>query len=109
MLHQPKLEKILLAVTKTGLYASLAMPFIVTKFTLFPFVFGKAVFFQIVIEIALVFWVALILLYPKYRPWFYEVIKTRSGNVAKKYYNWLNIAILVWLTGLLLATLFSVS
>lgn len=102
-------EKALVIIIKAGLYATLLMPFIVTKSTLFPFVFGKAIFFQIIVEIALIFWVALLLLFPQYRPWFYRIEKTRSGNVARRYYNWLNIAILAWFAGLLLATLFSVS
>jgi len=47
-------------IIKIGLYAILLLPLIVTPFTMFPWQFGKVIFFQIIIEILafvwLVFW-----------------------------------------------------
>jgi len=63
-----KLEKILLLIIKAVLGLTLFIPFIISKNTLFPFVFGKAIAFQILVEIILFFYLILILINAKYRP-----------------------------------------
>lgn len=53
---------------KFCLYFSLLTPLITIKATYFPFVFSKAVFFQVVVQIAFVFYLVLIFKEPKYGP-----------------------------------------
>ncbi len=62
------LKKFLLWILKIGLVLCLAMPFILSSTTYFPFVVGKAVFFQILVEILFIIYLILAYLNPKYRP-----------------------------------------
>ncbi len=65
-------EKVYLLILKTGIYTSLFSVFLVFKNFLFPFITSKQISFNILIEILLVFWVALLIKYPQYRPkWSY--------------------------------------
>ena len=81
------LEKII----KFGIFLSLFTPLIVSKGTFFPFIFGKAIFFQVLIEILLVFW--LILLF--------------QGKINLRWTK-LNLALLIYFLILILATFFGV-
>src|SRR3989344_7492897 len=46
-------------IIKIGLYAILLLPLVVTPFTMFPWQFGKVIFFQIIIEILAFVWLML--------------------------------------------------
>ena len=68
LLRRPRGEELLLTIIKTGLYLSLLLAFIVSDTTMFPYLFGRAIFFQILVEILLIPWVILLVFYPLYRP-----------------------------------------
>ncbi len=61
-------EKLFIRVIQAGLFATLAIPFIQLDFFVYPSVFGQALIFRLVIQILLLFYIPLILLYPAYRP-----------------------------------------
>jgi O-antigen ligase/tetratricopeptide (TPR) repeat protein len=65
-----KLEKILYFLGLGGLVACLASPLIISASTYFPFVVGKAIAFQIAVELVLVIYLLLNLISNKYRPRF---------------------------------------
>ncbi len=58
----------LLSLIKYGLFASLFMPLIVSGKFIFPYIFPKQMFFQIVIEIIFALYLYLIFVDPRYRP-----------------------------------------
>jgi len=60
--------KIYLIILKTGIYLSLLSVFLVFNNLLFPFITSKQLFFNILIEILVVIWLALIIKYPEFRP-----------------------------------------
>ena len=62
------MARVLEKAIKLGIYGTLLTPLIVFKATLFPFVFGKAIFFQTLIEILLILYLALLVLKPESRP-----------------------------------------
>ncbi len=62
-------------------FAVLLMPLVVTTSTFFPFVVGKAVYARVLIEIALMFWVPLILVSPHYRPRFHWMFVAISSYI----------------------------
>ncbi len=86
-MKKPVLEKFLLAAIKFGLIACLFVPLIVSSSTYFPFVVGKAIVFQMLVELIALLYLILILIAPQYRPRF----------------NWLNGAILIY-TGIITFT-----
>ena len=61
-------EKTLLAGIWTGLSLLLLTPFVISPQTLFPYVVGKAVYLQSIIEIVFVLWVLLALMSLRFRP-----------------------------------------
>ncbi len=64
-------ERLIIAVLRWGLLALIfLLPFIVSPWTIYPFVFGKTLFFQSVIEILFALFIAVIILKPEYRPRF---------------------------------------
>lgn len=63
-----KTESYLENFIKYGIFACLFVPLIVTPFTLFPFVFGKATSFQIIIQFLFAGWLLLVYLNRKYFP-----------------------------------------
>jgi len=65
-----KLEKILYFLGLGGLVSCLASPLIISASTYFPFVVGKAVTFQILVELVLIIYLILNLISDKYRPKF---------------------------------------
>lgn len=97
-------KKTLVIIVKTGMYASLLMPFVVTNLTLYPYVFGKALFFQSIIELIFPFWLALALWHPEYRPRF---ANTDGKSRGWKRYCSLNSAVLVFFASLVISALFS--
>ncbi|MCK4540249.1 O-antigen ligase family protein [Candidatus Parcubacteria bacterium] len=61
-------QKIYLYILKIGSFLALISIFFVFKNLLFPFITSKQIPFNILIEVLLVFWVALIVKYPEYNP-----------------------------------------
>jgi O-antigen ligase len=60
--------KILRASIIAGLFAGLLMPFVYTPVTTFPFVFGKAITFAILVEIIVALYAVLVIVSPEDRP-----------------------------------------
>jgi len=61
-------QKIYLTILKTGIYLCFLSVFLVFKGLLFPYITSKQIYFNILIEILFVFWLAFIVKYPQYRP-----------------------------------------
>ncbi|MBI5229832.1 MAG: tetratricopeptide repeat protein [Candidatus Magasanikbacteria bacterium] len=62
-------EKPLVRILKIGVLASFVMPMIVMgQSTIFPFVFAKAIYFRVLVELIVIAYAALILWHPAYRP-----------------------------------------
>lgn len=60
--------KILKGVTYAGIYGGLLMPLMFVPIVIFPFVFSKLIFFQVLIGLALPSYLALAWMEPQYRP-----------------------------------------
>jgi len=60
--------KIYLNILKTGVYFSFASVFFVFTNLLFPYITSKQIYFNVLMEILIVFWLALIIKYPAMRP-----------------------------------------
>jgi len=74
-----KLEKICLFIIKWGSCLILFLPIVVYQQTFYPYIFGKIVFFRILVEIILVFWLLLIIYNKSYRPnWRHPLILTAT-------------------------------
>ena len=69
----------------------MAMPFIISNDTLFPFIVGKAIYARSVIEVTFGVWLLLIFFYPRYRP-------SRSLIIAALGV-WLLVSLVAGLTG----------
>ena len=82
---------LLLWTVRVGILLIMAMPFIVSNDTLFPFIVGKAIYARSVIEVTFGVWLLLIFFYPRYRP-------SRSLVVAALGV-WLLISLIAGLTG----------
>jgi len=61
-------QKTYLYILRFGVYLSLISVFLVFKNLLFPFITSKQIFFNILIEVLMIFWIAFIVKYPQYRP-----------------------------------------
>ena len=61
-------QKLYKYILQGGIYLSLVSVFLVNKNLLFPFITSKQIFFNMVIEVLMIFWVALIVKYPSWRP-----------------------------------------
>jgi tetratricopeptide (TPR) repeat protein len=61
-------QKVYQYILKFGVYISLLSAFLVYKRFLFPYITSKQIFFNIIIEILFVFWIAYIIKFPQYRP-----------------------------------------
>ena len=84
--------KIYLNILKTGVYLSFLSVFLVSKNLLFPYITSKQIFFNILVEILMVFWLALIIKYPEVRP-------KRS---------WITFGLLAFFSALLVSSIFGV-
>src|SRR3989338_7380338 len=60
--------KTYLIILKTGVYLSFLSVFLVFTNLLFPFITSKQIYFNILVEVLMVFWLALIIKYPEVRP-----------------------------------------
>ena len=66
-----KNQNLILKVLKCGLlFVIFFLPFAVTPWTIYPFVFGKTLFFQSAIELLLAFYIVLLIISPVHRPRF---------------------------------------
>jgi O-antigen ligase/lipopolysaccharide biosynthesis regulator YciM len=61
-------QKTYLYILKFGVYLSLISVFLVFKSFLFPFITSKQIFFNILIEVLFIVWIAFMVKYPEYRP-----------------------------------------
>jgi len=61
-------QKLYKYILQGGIYLSLISVFLVNKNLLFPFITSKQIFFNVVIEILTIFWIAMIVKYPAWRP-----------------------------------------
>ena len=61
-------QKLYKYILQGGIYLSLVSVFLVNKNLLFPFITSKQIFFNIVIEVLMIFWIAMIVKYPAWRP-----------------------------------------
>ncbi len=62
------LEKILVWTIRICCGAVFIVPLVITTSTFFPFIFGKIILFELLVEIAIACWIILIVLNPAYRP-----------------------------------------
>jgi O-antigen ligase len=85
-------QKTYLAILKSGIYLSLLSVFLVSSKLLFPYITSKQIYFNILIEILLVFWIALIIKYPSYRP--------------KQ--SWITIGLISYFAAILISSIFSI-
>lgn len=67
MLKADKLTNFYLQIIKAGVLLILFLPLFVYEKLLFPFVFPKTIVFRIIIEVLLIFYLALIIVKPEYR------------------------------------------
>ena len=82
---------LLLWTVRAGILLIMAMPFIVSSDTLFPFIVGKAIYARSVIEVTFGIWLLLIFFYPRYRPSLSLVVAALGV--------WLLISLIAGLTG----------
>ncbi|MDO9399188.1 MAG: O-antigen ligase family protein [bacterium] len=61
-------QKFYLIILKSGIFLSFLSVFLVLPNLLFPFITSKQIFFNILIEILAIFWLAFIIKFPFYRP-----------------------------------------
>jgi O-antigen ligase len=85
-------QKIYLTILKSGIYLSFLSVFLVYSKLLFPYITSKQIYFNILIEILLVFWLAFIIKYPSWRP--------------KK--SWISIGLISYFSAILISSIFSV-
>lgn len=62
------LKKICLFIIKIGTYLVMFVPLVVYRYSFFPFVTPKTIYFRILVEIMLAAYLFLMLLFPRYRP-----------------------------------------
>ncbi|OGF23826.1 hypothetical protein A3H09_01745 [Candidatus Falkowbacteria bacterium RIFCSPLOWO2_12_FULL_45_13] len=60
--------KVYLTILRWGVYLSFISVFLVFDNLLFPFITSKQIYFNILVEIMMIFWLALIIKYPEVRP-----------------------------------------
>ncbi|MDO8490188.1 MAG: O-antigen ligase family protein [bacterium] len=61
-------ERILLSIIRFCTCAILFLPLLITTSTFFPYIFGKMIFFELLVEIATACWIILMIHNPVYRP-----------------------------------------
>jgi len=84
--------KVYLNILKTGIYLSFISVFLVFSNLLFPYITSKQIYFNILVEILMVFWLALVFKYPEVRP--------------KK--SWITFGLLAFFLALLVSSIFGV-
>jgi len=63
-----RVQNLLLAIIYFGSILVLFLPLLVLRTTVYPFVFPKAIFFQVIVEIIFAIWLGLAIYEPKFRP-----------------------------------------
>ncbi len=76
---------------RVGIMLVMAMPFIISNDTLFPFIVGKAIYARSVIEVTFGVWLLLIFFYPRYRP--------RRSLIVAALGIWLLVSLIAGLVG----------
>ncbi|MFA6307054.1 MAG: O-antigen ligase family protein [Patescibacteria group bacterium] len=79
-------------ILKTGVYLSFISVFLVFSNLLFPFITSKQIYFNILVEILIIFWLALVIKYPAVRP--------------KK--SWISFGLAAFFSALLISSIFGV-
>jgi len=93
-------------IIKFGIYLTLFTPLLIAKSTLFPFIFGKAIAFQIIVEVLFILWLILLVQGKIEVRW--TKIRTLPGkNLVFSLRSKINIALLVFFAILILSTLLS--
>ncbi|MEK7203384.1 MAG: O-antigen ligase family protein [Patescibacteria group bacterium] len=85
-------QKFYLIILKAGVYLSFLSVFLVLPNLLFPFITSKQIFFNILMEILTIFWLALIIKYPRTMP--------------KK--SWITFGLTAFFSALLISSIFGV-
>ena len=93
-------KKIYLIILRWGVYLSFLSVFLVFKNLLFPFITSKQIFFNILVEILMIFWLALIIKYPDVRPF-----GNAQGRPKKSFITY---GLAAFFGALLVSTIFSV-
>lgn len=94
-------QKTYLTILKTGIYLSLLSVFLVYAKLLFPYITSKQIYFNVLIEILLVFWIAFIFKYPSYAPF-------RRASEGKPSENWISIGLIFYFAVILISSIFSI-
>ncbi|MDO8490187.1 MAG: O-antigen ligase family protein [bacterium] len=77
------IERLFVGIIQWGSVLALAAPLIVTPGTLFFYIFGKTIFFRIVVEVMAVFWIFLCIYKPHYRPPFkHPIVIALTGFIG---------------------------
>ena len=92
--------KIYLNILKTGVYLSFISVFLVFTNLLFPFITSKQIYFNILVEVLMVFWLALIIKYPEVRPF------GQTQGRPKK--SWITYGLAAFFGALLVSSIFGV-
>ena len=87
------MQRYLSAVIRYGLYGTLFLPLLFTSFTYFPWLFGKTIIFQIVVELLLLCWLL----------W---AVKGRPASLALRGLDW---SIIIFLSILIITAITGVS
>jgi len=88
-------QKTYLIILKIGIYLSFLSIFLIFKNLLFPYITSKQIYFNILIEILFVFWVAFLVKYPAWRPF------GSAGGQLKK--TWITIGLLCFFAAMMLS------
>lgn len=88
-------QKIYLIILKTGIYLSFLSVFLVFKGLLFPYITSKQIYFNILIEILFIFWIAFLVKYPEWRPF-----GSAQGKPKK---SWITIGLLSFFVAIMLS------
>lgn len=91
-------QKTYLTILKYGIYVSLIAVFLVFRGLLFPYITSKQIFFNILMEILFVLWLAFVIKYPEYRPWGRDM-----GKI-----NWVSYALLAFFLALTISSVVGV-
>lgn len=84
--------KYYLAILKTGVYLTVPTVLLVYNNFLFPYITSKQIYFNILIEILLIFYITLIVQYPQYRP-------NKNNYITLGWIAFLGVAFLTCFTG----------
>ncbi len=87
-------QKAYLSILKFGIYLVFISFFLVFKSFLFPFITSKQIYFNILIEILFVLWLAFIIKYPEWRPFGKAPLDKTRGRQGKPKKSWISIGLI---------------